>query len=342
MHIYAQGGACRRLGRLDRLGRNPRCAFLDGCLRLLQASALPDCPHPHPALCPHPIRPPCQIPGHDQSVHRPYGLDPVKLFLGDTLSFEYSTNHDVWNLKSLEALEACDFSRAALLAGRDAGGGCTNDRCDPQVEYADRFELIPEEPGALYLSSNVAGQCANGLRLVVTVEDPSSVAWRGGIENAYHHVVPFWTDKYGYCDPMPGFPEGVHRPYGLYPLVVQVGQPVLFTFSTQHDVWQHPSRESWQACDHTDATMLADRYEGGGCAHETDAACMAAAKPFVLTPTRPEDLYLSCSVGDHCKNGQRTEPGFKSLAHGVLRLTGRCLRLNFTVRHLHSQALRSS
>ena len=291
----------------------------------------------------HPIRPPCQIPGHDQSVHRPYGLDPVKLFLGDTLSFEYSTNHDVWNLKSLEALEACDFSRAALLAGRDAGGGCTNDRCDPQVEREDRFELTPEEPGALYLSSSVADQCANGLRLTVTVEDPASVAWRGGLENAYHHIVPFWTNNYGYCEPIPGMPERMHRPYGLHPLIVRVGQPVLFTFSTQHDVWQHPSRESWEACDHTDATMLADRYEGGGCAHETDAACMAAAKPFVLTPTRPEDLYLSCSVGDHCKNGQRMRPGWQKVVSCSLaphRSAG--VAAFHRAPFLHPQALRSS
>ena len=269
--------------------------------------------------------PPCQVPGYKESVHRPHGLDPLAISLGDSLLFQYSTNHDVWSLKSLEALEACDFSEAALLAGPEEGGECVNDRCVPQVEFEVRFKLTPEEPGALYLSSSVADQCANGLRLTVTVEDPSSVAWRGGIENAYHHVVPFWTDNYGYCDPIPGLPEGVHRPGGLDSLIVRVGQPVLFTFSTEHDVWQHSSRESWEACDHTGAMMLADRYEGGGCAQETNAACMAAAKPFVLTPTRPEDLYLSCSVGDHCKNGQRTESGCKRLACVALRsLVGVC------------------
>ena len=299
-------------------------------------------PTPSPCALPTPYSTTLQIPGYDKSVHRPYGLDPLTISLGDSLLFEYSASHDVWGLKSLEALEACDFSGAALLADREAGGECTNDRCDPQVDFGYRFELTPEEPGALYLSSNVADQCANGLRLAVTVEDPANVAWRGGLENAYHHVVPFWTDNYGHCDPIQGFPESVHRLYGLHPLMVRVGQPVLFTFSTEHDVWQHPSRESWQACDHTDATMLADRYEGGGCANETDAACMAAAKPFVLTPTRPEDLYLSCSVGDHCKNGQRTEPGCKRLARVALRLTCWCVRLTFTARHLHSQALRSS
>ena len=339
---YPQGRNGRGAGQLDRFGLDPRHTVLDGCLRLLQASALADCPHPRPALCPHPIRPPCQMPGHDKSIHRPYGLDPLTISLGDTVSFEYSTNHDVWNLKSLEALEACDFSRAELVAGREAGGECANDRCMPQVAYEDRFELTPEQPGVLYLSSSVADQCANGLRLTVTVEDPSSVAWRGGIENAFHHVVPFWTDNYGYCEPIPGLPEGVHRPRGLHPLIVRVGQPVLFTFSTEHDVWQHPSRESWEACDHTGATMLADRYEGGGCAHETDAACMAIAKPFVLTPTRPEDLYLSCSIGDHCRNGQRTEPGCKRLARVVLRLTGPCVWLPVTAHLLHSQVLRSS
>jgi hypothetical protein len=273
------------------------------CARLIARSLATLVPTPRPP------RPPCQVPGYKESVHRPYGLDPLAISLGQSLLFQYSTNHDVWSLKSLEALEACDFSEAALLALPEEGGECINDGCNPQVEFEVRFKLTPEEPGTLYLSSRVADQCANGLRLTVTVEDPSNVAWRGGLENAYHHVVPFWTDNYGYCDPIPGFPEGVHRPRGLHPLIVRVGQPVLFTFSTEHDVWQHPSRESWEACDHTDATMLADRYEGGGCAHETDAACMAAAKPFVLTPTRPEDLYLSCSVGDHCKNGQRAEPG---------------------------------
>ena len=142
--------------------------------------------------------------------------------LGDSLFFQYSAYHDVSSLKSLEALEACDFSEATLLAGREAGGPCTNDRCDPQVERADRFELIPKEPGPLYLSSSVADQCANGLRLVVTVEDPSSVAWRGGIENAYHHVVPFWTDDYGYCNQLPGVARENHRPDGLEPMTVFV------------------------------------------------------------------------------------------------------------------------
>ena len=292
------------------------------------------------AHTPHPTT--HQIPGYNESVHRPYGLDPLTVSLGDTLAFEYSSNHDVWDLKSFEALKACDFSEAVLLAGPKAGGECATDCVLSNVAFEDRFELTPEQAGALYLSSSVADQCGNGLRLAVTVENPSSVAWRGGIENAYHHVVPFWTDDYGYCDPIPGFPEGVHRPRGLRPLIVRVGQPVLFTFSTQHNVWQHPSRESLEACDHTGGTMLADWYEGGGCADETDAACMAAAKPFVLTPSRPEDLYLSCSVGDHCKNGQRTEPGCKRLSRVALRLTCRCVRLTFTARHLHSQALRSS
>ena len=190
-------------------------------------------------------------------------MDPLTIRLGDSLNFVYSTNHDVWSLKSLEALEACDFEQATLLADNYAGGGCADetdhDGCMAGA-YENGFVLAPPEPGALYLSSSWPDQCANGLRLTVTVEDPEKTAWRGGFENAYHHVVPFWTDDYGYCEPIRGFSEDVHRPRGLVPLAVRVGQPVLFTFSMHHDVWQHPSRASWLACNYTGATMLADRH----------------------------------------------------------------------------------
>jgi len=253
-----------------------------------------------------------QIPGYAEGVHRPYGLQPMTIEVGDSLEFMYSVHHDVWHHPTLESLESCDYSGGAYqLAGREAGGGCEDETdhygCMAQAYMSGGYVMTPDSPGTWYLSCSVGDHCRNGQRLVVTVEDRSKMAWHGGLEGAYHHVVPFWTDDYGYCEKIRGYPEGVHRPDGLTPLAAQVNQPVLFTYSTHHDVWQHASRAHWLACNYTGAVMLADRHEGGGCEDETDAACMAAATPFVLTPSRAGNLFLSCSVGDHCVNGQRIE-----------------------------------
>ena len=54
-------------------------------------------------------------------------------------------------------------------------------------------------------------------------------------------VVPFWTDDYGYCKPLPGLDAGVHRPDGLGRIIVETGNSVFFTYSTHHDVWQVPT-----------------------------------------------------------------------------------------------------
>lgn len=120
------------------------------------------------------------------------------------------------------------------------------------------------------------------------------------------HVVPYWTDDAGYCNPLPGLAPEVHRQHGLDRIYMKKGDRLSITFSTHHDVWSHPTLESLEACDHTgDAYMLADVSDGGGCEDEADLECMAAATPFVHTPSSDGPLYLSCSVSDHCENGQR-------------------------------------
>ena len=96
----------------------------------------------------------------------------------------------------------------------------------------------------------------------------------------------------------------MHRTFGLAPISVLQGQSLTFRYSTHHDVWAHPTLESLAACDYTDAVLLAGRGDGGGCENDADLACIDASDGFVLTPTQDE-LYLSCSVHDHCRNGQR-------------------------------------
>ena len=88
--------------------------------------------------------------------------------------------------------------------------------------------------------------------------------------------VPFWTDDYGYCKPLPGLDAGVHPPTASTASSSETGTSVFFTYSTHHDVWQVPTLDELESCDMSGATQLAGRTDGGGCEDETDAACMSA------------------------------------------------------------------
>ena len=119
-----------------------------------------------------------------------------------------------------------------------------------------------------------------------------------------HVPVPYWTDDAGYCKPFPGLDLGVHRRFGLRPITLLTGQSLLFKYSTHHDVWAHPTLESLQACDYSSAVQLASRLDGGNCSNDADLSCIANGVGYSLTPSQDE-MYLSCSVHDHCENGQR-------------------------------------
>jgi hypothetical protein len=254
------------------------------------------------------------IPGFDEGVHRPQGLDRLHVAVGDTVAFKYSTHHDIWSHSSLDALETCDHSRAVLIANRTEGGGCEHESDLECMAAARPYLLRAATAGTLYLSCSVGDHCANGQRLVVEVHGTRRPP-------PLEVVVPLWTDDAGYCKPLPGvFPieqhHGTHglRPHGLdrdggglEPISIAVGQTLVFRYSTHHDVWSHPTAESLANCDYSQATMLAGRTEGGGCTQDADLVCIDASVGFKITPTREQigqKLYLSCSVGDHCSNGQ--------------------------------------
>jgi len=255
-----------------------------------------------------------KLPGLDEGVHRRFGLERLHVKKGDRIAFTYSTHHDIWAHPTLEALESCDFSTATRIANTTEGGGCADEADLACMSAATPFILRPNTPGMLYLSCHVSDHCANGQRLVVQVhssrpQPPAEV------------VVPLWTDDAGYCKPIPqAFPIGQHhgthglRPHGanregggLEPITIAYGQTLVFKYSAHHDVWQHPSAESLTACRYSDAVMLADTSQGGGCELDEDLECQRNSVGWKLTPTREQvgtKLFLSCSVGDHCSNGQ--------------------------------------
>ena len=258
-----------------------------------------------------------KLPGLDEAVHRPRGLDPLHVVVGDKVSFTYSTNHNLWKHPSLDALESCDYSEAVMLANSTRGGGCEDETDLACMAAATPFEMDVEDDGTWFLSCNVGNHCRNGQRLVIHKSATRLPAPR-------EVVVPLWTDNAGYCQPIPGvFPEEQHggtgglRPHGadrdgggLEPITIALGQTLVFKYSTHHDVWSHPTAASLTGCEREGSgapTMLAGIYDGGNCTDDADLECIDASVGYKLTPT-PEQvgtkLYFSCSVGDHCDNGQ--------------------------------------
>ena len=132
-----------------------------------------------------------------------------------------ATHHDVWQVPTLDALESCDLSGATMLADRPDGGGCEDETDAACMSAATAFELRTPTAGDMYLVCSVGDHCANGQRLTVSVVDELVVPTPRVID------VPYWTDDYGYCKPLPGYDAGVHRPSGLDPIGAQVGHNVL-------------------------------------------------------------------------------------------------------------------
>ena len=265
-----------------------------------------------------------KIPGYDEGVHRPHGLDRVHAAVGDKISFTYAKNHDIWSHPTLDALESCDYSEAVRVAGPMDGGGCDDEADLACMAAATPFLLNVSEAGMKFLSCRVGAHCANGQRVVIEMHEEARAP-------PLEVLVPLWADNAGYCKAIPACVQdeqtcgadwsidqhhGTHgvRPHGiaregggLEPITIAHGQTLVFRYSTHHDIWMHASAESLAACDYTGAAMLADRQDGGGCEDDTDLMCQERSVGFRLTPTEQQvgtKLYLSCSVGDHCQNGQ--------------------------------------
>jgi len=72
-------------------------------------------------------------------------------------------------------------------------------------------------------------------------------------------------------------------------ITASIGEVITFTYSSSHDVWQFPDEKSYDACDFSNATLLADSRDS----------------PFDYTVAN-DTAFLGCSVGSHCsRSGQK-------------------------------------
>lgn len=84
--------------------------------------------------------------------------------VGDAISFEYGSFHNVYVFNSQAAYESCDFSSAVELASASRGGGAS---------LPNLFVAVATTPGTLYIACQVAGHCMSGQKVTITVNAPS-------------------------------------------------------------------------------------------------------------------------------------------------------------------------
>ena len=105
--------------------------------------------------------------GRDAGRSAPPRLPSLAALAGTTLVFRYSTNHNVWQLPSQRAFDACDFSEGRELAGVAYGGVAAADV--ERLGYANVFEARSVEAGTMYFACQVSDHCRKGQKVVVTV-----------------------------------------------------------------------------------------------------------------------------------------------------------------------------
>lgn len=86
---------------------------------------------------------------------------------GTSLTFRYTSSHNVWRLPSRELWESCDFSRGAELAGAEHGGELTADAA--RLGWTNVFETVVHGSGELFLACQVSDHCKSGQKIVVRV-----------------------------------------------------------------------------------------------------------------------------------------------------------------------------
>merc|ERR1711907_600724 len=81
------------------------------------------------------------------------------------------------------------------------------------------------------------------------------------------------------------------------PVQAQVGETVVFKYSTSHNVYSIPTKAGYDACDFSGATELGSTSQGGGTG--------ALPNVYNYQCSSPGQAYIACEVGAHCAAGQK-------------------------------------
>ena len=89
-----------------------------------------------------------------------YGLTVT---VGDKLSFGYGINHNVYQMASEAAYNACDFTGATELAGTGHGGGSG-------TAYDNLYEAVvtTADAGQLFIACKVGAHCTGNQKVTIT------------------------------------------------------------------------------------------------------------------------------------------------------------------------------
>lgn len=89
--------------------------------------------------------------------------------VGTALLFRYSQFHNLWEMPSKVAFDACDFSDARELASTTHGGVAAADV--DRLGYANVYEAAMDTAGTAYFACQVSDHCQKGQKIAVTVSD---------------------------------------------------------------------------------------------------------------------------------------------------------------------------
>jgi len=240
----------------------------------------------------------------------------ININMGETLNFASYSGHDVvlvhvpqtgtpWDQCGQNGITAGAFT--PVLLPSDFGISTTNKH------------FTPPTCGEFFLACSVSAHCMFGQRVKVTVTsvdgssctspcvgaacvtDASKVTKVGAI---LHDVRPVADSKWWGTGPYDA-------------LEVEVGDTVVFrTGSGFHDVATVPSASAFADCDMTDHAVVADWTYGAASPSSTcnsSSACCVLSScavsgmyvTYTFTAHSRGDQFFVCSIGNHCKAGQK-------------------------------------
>merc|ERR1711871_1141366 len=92
----------------------------------------------------------------------------VAAALGDTVVFEYSASHDVYQMANSTAYDSCDFTGATMLASTSQGGGSGS--------YPNRYSYTCSTTGNVYAACSVGSHCSAGQKVQIACNTQTNSA----------------------------------------------------------------------------------------------------------------------------------------------------------------------
>merc|ERR1712137_1070345 len=97
--------------------------------------------------------------------------------------------------------------------------------------------------------------------------------------------------------------------YANLNLTANVGDGILFKYSSSHDVYKLATKWHYDTCSFEDAVLLGDTSDGSGSGYQYN----------VTGEDDERRIYFACSTGSHCQLGQKVDVEIGDFEHSTLQ-----------------------